>query len=82
MRVPSPARATLDNVKSIVVVSGPRDSGPGERGLMLERAQAVFEQLAVDDVTRVDVPGKGSGEEPTDSCLLYTSDAADEYQRV
>lgn len=36
---------------------------------MLERAQAVFEQLAVDDVTRVDVPGKGSGEEPTDSAL-------------
>jgi DNA polymerase III delta subunit len=54
-------------VKSIVLIGGPSDGGPGERGLMLGRAAAVFEELGVDEVTRVDVPGKGSGEEASDA---------------
>ena len=54
-------------VKSFVLVSGPRDSGPGEREMMLQRATAALEQLQADDVTRVDVPGKGSGDEQSDA---------------
>ncbi len=50
-------------MKSIVTVGGPAGAGPGERELMLSRAHAVFEQLEADEVTRVDVPAKGSGEE-------------------
>ena len=54
-------------MKSIVLVNGPHDAGPGEREVMLARATAVFEQLEVDDVTRIDVPGRGSGEEQSDA---------------
>jgi DNA polymerase III delta subunit len=56
-------------MKSFVLVSGPRDAGPGEREVMLQRATAVLEQLEVDDVTRIDVPGKGSGDEQSDAGL-------------
>jgi DNA polymerase III delta subunit len=50
-------------VKSIVAISGPRDAGPGERDLMLQRAAAVFDQLEITDVTRIDVPSRGSGDD-------------------
>jgi DNA polymerase III delta subunit len=50
-------------MKSIVTVGGPAGAGPGERELMLSRAHAVFEQLGAGEVSRVDVPTKGSGEE-------------------
>jgi DNA polymerase III delta subunit len=56
-------------MKSFVLVSGPRDAGPGEREVMLQRATAVLGQLEVDDVTRIDVPGKGSGDEQSDAGL-------------
>ena len=44
-------------------VYGPRDAGPGERQQMLSRAQAIFDQLEVQnaDVVRVDVPGRRIG---------------------
>jgi DNA polymerase III delta subunit len=63
-------------VKSIVTVSGPRDAGPGERELMLSRARAVLEQLGADDVTRVDVPGRGSGDATSDSGIRGPVQAA------
>lgn len=50
-------------MKPIVTINGPAGAGPGERDLMLSRAHQVFEQLEVGEVTRVDVPAKGSGEE-------------------
>jgi DNA polymerase III delta subunit len=53
-------------MKSIVVISGPRDSGPGEREQALDRAAKVFTQLGVDDPTRIDVPGKGAGSVDSD----------------
>lgn len=56
-------------MKSFVLVSGPRDAGPGEREVMMQRATAALEQLEVDDVTRIDVPGKGSGDEQSDAGL-------------
>ena len=34
---------------------------------MLQRATATLEQLEVDDVTRIDVPGKGAGEDQSDA---------------
>ena len=52
-----------DLVKSIVAITGPAGAGPGERELMLGRAHAVFDQLEVSDISRVDVPARGSGED-------------------
>lgn len=52
-----------------MLVSGPRDAGPGEREVMMERATAALAQLEVDDVTRIDVPGKGSGDDHSDAGL-------------
>ena len=49
-------------MKSIVTVSGPREAGPGERELMLSKAQEIFSQLEVDEVARVDVPLRGTGD--------------------
>lgn len=54
-------------MKSIVTIAGPRDAGPGERELMLSRAKAALEQLGAGDVTRVDVPARGSGDDVSDS---------------
>ena len=51
------------HMKSIVTISGPREAGPGERDLMLSRAQATFEQLDVPDIVRVDVPPKGTSDD-------------------
>lgn len=53
----------------LVVVLGPRDAGPGEREQMLKRAHEALRKLGVDEVTRVDVPGKGAGEDSEDSAL-------------
>lgn len=44
------------------VISGPRDAGPGERGVMFERATHVFDQAGVTDHQRIDVPGRGPSE--------------------
>jgi len=56
-------------VKTIVTISGPADAGPGEREVMLSRAHSALEQLGADSVTRIDVPGKGTGEESAESGL-------------
>lgn len=50
-------------MKPVLAVLGPRDAGPGEREEMLRRGRALLEQAAVDDVERIDVPGRGAGEE-------------------
>jgi len=47
-------------MKSLVVVTGPRETGPGERDLMMERAHQALAQLGVDTPIRVDVPAKGT----------------------
>jgi len=54
-------------MKSFVLVAGPRDAGPGEREVMLQRASQALDKLDVDDITRVDVPGRGAGEQQTDA---------------
>lgn len=43
----------------VLAIVGPRDSGPGERQEMLDRAHAHVAEA--DSVVRVDVPAKGSG---------------------
>jgi DNA polymerase III delta subunit len=48
-------------MKPLVVISGPREAGPGERDLMMERAAAALAQLGVENPTRIDVPPKGTG---------------------
>ena len=52
---------------SLIHLKGPRDSGPGERKSMLDRADAIFEESAIAeaDVVRVDVPASGSETEPS-----------------
>lgn len=49
---------------ALLIVSGPSSPGPGEREQMLEAAadHMVAQGLARDDVVRIDVPGRGSGE--------------------
>ena len=44
------------------VISGPRDSGPGEREVMFETANLVFDQAGIVDHQRIDVPDRGAGE--------------------
>lgn len=44
-------------------IVGPRDAGPGERQEMFGRARRIFEAAGVEEVDRVDVPGRGAGEE-------------------
>jgi DNA polymerase III delta subunit len=61
--------ATLDAMKPVVVIAGPRDAGPGERSLMMEEAAAALEQLGVSAPTRIDVPQKGSGEDTVEGAL-------------
>jgi DNA polymerase III delta subunit len=50
---------------SLLIVAGPSGAGPGEREQMLEVAHAhlVEHDVARDQVVRVDVPGRGAGEE-------------------
>ncbi len=47
-------------MSSIVAVSGPREAGPGERELMLARAREVFAKNGITEITRIDVPAKGT----------------------
>lgn len=58
-------------MSSIVLISGPRESGPGEREQMLQRAQRELARRSVDDITRIDVPAKGvaTGDEPSGTAL-------------
>lgn len=42
------------------VISGPRDAGPGERELMLQRAAEHFVEVGITDQQRIDVPPKGT----------------------
>ncbi len=56
-------------MKPIVTVIGPRGAGPGERELMFQAAQEAIGRLDVEEITRVDVPGRGSGDDTEDSGL-------------
>jgi DNA polymerase III delta subunit len=49
---------------TLLIVSGPNNSGPGEREQMLEAAASHFGKagLSREDVVRIDVPGRGAGE--------------------
>lgn len=50
---------------SLLIVSGPPNPGPGEREKMLDTATAHFARKTVDpvEVIRIDVPGRGAGDE-------------------
>lgn len=50
---------------SFFVVSGPSNAGPGEREEMLSTAHGLLARagVAAGDVVRIDVPGRGAGEE-------------------
>src|SRR5690554_30353 len=50
---------------SLIAVAGPPSPGPGEREGMLEAARQalVQEGIAAADIVRIDVPGRGAGEE-------------------
>lgn len=52
-------------MKSILHVSGPSNVGPGERQEMLERGRAFLIAAGVppDQIVRLDVPGRGGGED-------------------
>lgn len=50
-------------MKSLVLVSGPRDAGSGERYEMMARADAVFHEFGIADPLRVDVPPRGTGDD-------------------
>ena len=45
------------------VISGPRDAGPGEREVMIDKANDVFVRAGITDHQRIDVPGRGASEE-------------------
>ncbi len=47
-------------MKSLVTIVGPRDAGPGERQLLMDRAAAVFAEFEIEDPVRIDVPGRGT----------------------
>lgn len=63
-------------MQPIVTVIGPRQAGPGERELMLDAAREAFERRRVGEVTRIDVPGKGSADDADDSGLRSSVAAA------
>lgn len=50
---------------SLLIVAGPSGAGPGEREQMLEIAAQHLTERGVerDQVVRIDVPGRGAGEE-------------------
>jgi DNA polymerase III delta subunit len=50
---------------ALLIVTGPSNAGPGEREQMLELAtdHMVKHDVARDQVVRIDVPGRGAGEE-------------------
>ncbi|HVR32516.1 MAG TPA: hypothetical protein VMS74_07380 [Acidimicrobiia bacterium] len=47
----------------ILHLSGPSNAGPGERDLMLTRARDFLAGAGAGEVVRIDVPGRGGGEE-------------------
>ncbi len=47
----------------ILHVSGPSNAGPGERDLMFTKAKEFLAAAQVDEIIRIDVPGRGAGEE-------------------
>lgn len=50
---------------SLLIVSGPSNPGPGEREMMLDNVSAHFasKEVAPGDVIRIDVPGRGAGDD-------------------
>jgi DNA polymerase III delta subunit len=50
-------------VKALHAFVGPRDAGPAERQEMLDRARQLFQQEEAGDIERIDVPGRGAGED-------------------
>lgn len=60
---------------AIVAITGPRRAGPGEREVMLSRAQDVFAEFDIADVVRVDVPAKGTADD-SDGVLRSAVDPA------
>ena len=64
------ANATLDAMKPLVVITGPRDAGPGERELMMEQAAGALDQLGVENPTRIDVPAKGTGSDDDPDAVM------------
>lgn len=50
-------------MKALHAIVGPRDAGPGERQEMLVRARRIFDEAGADEIERVDVPGRGGGED-------------------
>lgn len=50
---------------SLLIVTGPSNAGPGERGQMLELVahHMAKQDVTRDQVVRIDVPGRGAGEE-------------------
>ena len=52
-------------MRDILHVSGPNNAGPGERQEMLERARSFLVEagVTVDQIVRLDVPGRGGGED-------------------
>lgn len=60
-------------MKPLVVISGPRDAGPGERDLMMSRANDALAQLQVSSPTRIDVPPKGTGSDDSADGALRTA---------
>ncbi len=56
-------------MQPVVTISGPSQAGPGERELMMEAARDALAQLGAGEVARIDVPGKGSGDEAEESGL-------------
>ncbi len=56
-------------MKSLVAILGPSDSGPGEREQMLDRAHKALDMFGVDDVTRIDVPAKGTSSDEDSGTL-------------
>ncbi|MFQ5555138.1 MAG: hypothetical protein ACE5GC_07210 [Acidimicrobiia bacterium] len=54
-------------MKSIVTISGPREAGPGERELMLARAHELLGAADAGEITRIDVPGRGAGDDVSEA---------------
>lgn len=50
---------------SLLIVTGPSNAGPGERERMVEVAAKRFSQegVAQDEIVRIDVPGRGAGDD-------------------
>ena len=67
--------AAPPTLKPVMAVVGPRDAGPGERQEMLERARRLLQQSGIDEVTRIDVPAKGSGADDGEGAMRVQVEA-------